>query len=85
MFVKDQVVKIQKGQNHPYVQVESGPFKFVNSPEDSYQGWILLEKHHNPCSETLSVCFKEIDAILASEEEIATMTQGRINFHESSF
>jgi hypothetical protein len=85
MFLRDHIVKIRHGAKDRYVQVESGPFKLAaNAHGQHYQGWILLEKG-DPYGEPSTVCFAETEAILATEDEVAANTQGRIDFREASF
>ena len=85
MFLRDQIVKIRHGGADRFVQVESGPFKlFTNSHNQSYQGWILLKKD-DIYGEPSTVCFNETEAVVATEEEVAANSQGRINFREASF
>ena len=84
MFLRDQVVRIRHGAKDRYVQVESGPFKIHQREGDFYQGWILLEKN-DPYGEPSTVCFVEQEATIATEDEVAANTQGRLSFREADF
>lgn len=85
IFRKDDVVKIRHGARDRFVQVESGPFKmFTNDHRDYYQGWLLLG-YGDVYGEPATVCFAETEAVIATDFEVLSQTQGKLDLREASF